>query len=62
MSSTKTLEITLRKSAIGYNEKQKRTIKALGFKKLGEKVERPDSPQMRGMINAVKHLVEVVEK
>jgi large subunit ribosomal protein L30 len=62
MSSTKTLVITLRKSAIGYNEKQKRTIKALGFKKLGATVERPDSPQMRGMINAVKHLVEVSEK
>jgi large subunit ribosomal protein L30 len=62
MSATKTLVITLRKSAIGYNEKQKRTVKALGFKKLGGTVERPDSPQMRGMINSVKHLVDVVEK
>jgi large subunit ribosomal protein L30 len=47
------------KSAIGYNISQKRTLKALGFSKLGQVVEHNDSPQLRGMINAVKHLVEV---
>jgi large subunit ribosomal protein L30 len=62
MAQTKTLVITFKKSAIGYNEKQKRTIKALGFSKLGQKIERADSPQMRGMLNAVKHLVAVEEK
>jgi large subunit ribosomal protein L30 len=62
MSATKTLVITWKKSAIGYKENQKRTIKALGFSKLGQTVERADSPQMRGMINAVKHLLVVEEK
>jgi large subunit ribosomal protein L30 len=39
--------------------RQKRTLKALGFSKLGQVVEHEDTPQMRGMLNAVKHLVEV---
>jgi large subunit ribosomal protein L30 len=47
------------KSAIGYNVSQKRTLKALGFSKLGQTVEHTDNPQIRGMLNAVKHLVEV---
>ena len=50
------------KSAIGYNVRQKRTLKALVLTKLGQTVEHPDSPQMRGMINAVVHLVSVEEK
>ena len=62
MAPTKILSITWKKSAIGYTERTKRTIKALGFHKLGATVERADSPQLRGMLNAVKHLVEVVEK
>ncbi len=62
MSATKTLVITWKKSAIGYQERQKRTIKALGFTKLGQTVERVDTPQLRGMINAVKHLLVVEEK
>jgi large subunit ribosomal protein L30 len=47
------------KSAIGYNVRQKRTLKALGFSKLGQVVEHDDSPQVRGMLNSVRHLVEV---
>ena len=50
------------KSAIGYNVRQKRTLKALGLTKLGQVVEHNDSPQMRGMLNAVIHLVQVEEK
>jgi large subunit ribosomal protein L30 len=49
------------KSAIGYNKRQKRTLKALGLTKLGQVVEHEDSPQMRGMLNAVIHLVQVEE-
>ena len=51
------------KSAISFPERQKRTIKALGFHKLNSEVEHDDTPQIRGMINAVRHLVkgEVVE-
>jgi large subunit ribosomal protein L30 len=57
----KKLTVTWVKSAIGYNVRQKRTLKALGFTKLGQVVEHDDSPQMRGMLNAVKHLVDVKE-
>jgi large subunit ribosomal protein L30 len=47
------------KSAIGYDVRQKRTLKALGFSKLGQEVQHDDTPQIRGMLNVVKHLVEV---
>lgn len=47
------------KSAIGYNVRQKRTLKALGLSRLGQEVQHDDTPQIRGMLNAVKHLVEV---
>ncbi|MBR0279327.1 MAG: 50S ribosomal protein L30 [Synergistaceae bacterium] len=51
------------KSAISFPERPKRTIKALGFHKLNSEVEHEDTPQIRGMINAVRHLVkwEVIE-
>lgn len=50
------------KSAAGYSVRQKRTIKALGFSRLGQVVEHDDTPQVRGMINAVSHLVHVQEQ
>ena len=46
------------KSAIGFSLRQKRTIKALGFKKLQSVVEHEDTPQIRGMIKKVSHLVD----
>lgn len=46
------------KSAIGFPGRQKRTIQALGFKKLQSVVEHEDTPQIRGMIEKVRHLVE----
>lgn len=55
------LRITYSKSAIGYTEKQKGTIKALGFKRLYQTVEHEDTPTIRGMINAVSHLLTVEE-
>ncbi len=55
------LKITWKKSAIGYQENQKRTIEALGLKRLGHSVEQPDNRAVRGMINTVRHLVEVTE-
>jgi large subunit ribosomal protein L30 len=55
------LRITWRKSAIGYKENQKRTIQALGLKRLGHSVEQPDNRAVRGMITTVRHLVEVAE-
>ena len=55
------LRITWKKSAIGYQKDQKRTIEALGLRRLGHVVEHDDSRAMRGMITKVRHLVEVVE-
>ena len=61
MAKAKKLEITLKKSTIGRLEKQKRTIEALGLKKIGSVVVKDDNPAMRGMIFVVKHLVTVEE-
>lgn len=55
------LRITWKKSAIGYRENQKRTIEALGLKRLGHTVEQPDNRALRGMITTVRHLVQVTE-
>ena len=55
------LLVTYKKSAIGYNKRQKATIKALGLRKLNQTVEHEDTPVIRGMINKVSHLVAVEE-
>jgi large subunit ribosomal protein L30 len=55
------LRVTWKKSAIGYKEDQKRTIEALGLKRLGHTVEKPDNRAVRGMIMKVRHLVDVAE-
>ncbi len=55
------LRITWKKSAIGYRQDQKRTIRALGLRRLGQSVEHGDSPDVRGMIHKVEHLVTVEE-
>ena len=57
----KSLKITLVKSPIGYSQRQKGTVKALGLKKINETVEHEDTPVIRGMIAKVSHLVEVEE-
>jgi large subunit ribosomal protein L30 len=59
--SDKKLRVQYVKSAIGYSESQKGTIRALGFRRLGEVVEVDDSDAMRGMLRKVEHLVEVEE-
>ena len=56
------LVITQRRSTIGRTQKQRDTIRALGIKRLSHRVEHEDTPQIRGMINAVLHLVEVEER
>ncbi|MDJ0754242.1 MAG: 50S ribosomal protein L30 [Ardenticatenaceae bacterium] len=58
---TKKLRVTYTKSAIGYKQDQKDTIRALGFKKLNQVVEHNDTPVIRGMVNKVSHLVKVEE-
>ena len=60
-NEVKTIQITWKHSAIGRNKVQKDTIKALGFKKLNQTIEKPDNPAIRGMIKSVEHLVEVKE-
>ena len=58
----KKLKITLRKSGIGFDKKQKLVVQGLGLRRIGHSVERPDSPQLRGMVHAVRHLVVVEER
>lgn len=55
------LHITLVKSPIGYAERQRKTVEALGLRKLHQTVEHDDTPAIRGMINKVIHLLKVVE-
>jgi len=57
----KVLRITLVKSPIGYDKRQKATIRALGLHRLHQSVEHVDSPALRGMVSKVNHLVEVEE-
>ena len=57
--ANKTLKITLRKSAIGFDRKQKQVVEGLGLRRLHHTVELPDTPATRGMILKVRHLVEV---
>lgn len=59
--NTKTVRITLKRSTIGYPQRQKDTVRVLGLKKLNQTVEHVDSPALRGMIAKVIHLVEVEE-
>ncbi len=61
MTESNRLRITWVKSSTGYSEEQKATIKALGFRRLGEAVEQPDNDSVRGMVYKVRHLVEVEE-
>jgi large subunit ribosomal protein L30 len=55
------LNITLIKSAIGFSEKHKATVKALGLRKLHQTVTLPDTPSLRGMLLKVNHLVKIEE-
>ena len=61
MSSPGRVKIQWVKSMIGYNRKQRATLRGLGLRRLNQTVEREDTPCVRGMINAVTHLVVVVE-
>ncbi len=57
----KKLKITLVKSTIGAVPKNKKTVVALGLRKIGKTVEMPDNASVRGMIQNVRHLVKVEE-
>ncbi len=57
-----TLVLKQVKSANGTNSRQRDTLRTLGLRRIGHTVERPDSPQLRGMVHAVRHLVVVEEE
>lgn len=57
----KKLKITQIKSIIGYKIDQKRTVEALGLKRIRHSVIKTDTPQIRGMVKKVTHLVTVEE-
>jgi len=57
----KKLRIKLVRSPIGYSVRQKRTVQALGLRKMNQVVEIVDNPAVRGMVNKIPHLLDVKE-
>jgi large subunit ribosomal protein L30 len=55
------LTITQRKSRNGADKRQLDTLRSLGLRRIGHSVTKQDSPQVRGMVHKVRHLVEVSE-
>ena len=58
-TGAKKLTITLRKSPIGFNRNQGQVVQSMGLRRIGHSVELTDTPETRGMILKVRHLVEV---
>tara|TARA_B100001142_G_scaffold329305_1_gene392137 strand:+ start:2688 stop:2864 length:177 start_codon:yes stop_codon:yes gene_type:complete len=56
-----TIKITWKKSTIGYSHRQRKIIESLGLKRLNHTVEHQKTDSIMGMINKVKHLVDVTE-
>ena len=61
MAKTKKIKITLTKSPIGYKQKAKKTLEALGLTKLNQTVEHNVTDSITGMINVVSYLVKTEE-
>ena len=61
MANEKQLKITLKKSLIGRNESQRRSVQALGLTKVGHSVIRKDNPQTRGVIQKIGFMLDVEE-
>ncbi len=61
MSEKRRLKITLVKSTIGFDRKQAKVVESIGLRRLGHTVELADTPETRGMIHKVRHLVTVAE-
>jgi large subunit ribosomal protein L30 len=57
----KKLKVTLVRSTIGFNKTQAKTVQGMGLRRIRHTVELPDTPETRGMIHKVRHLVEVTE-
>ncbi|HEU4691671.1 MAG TPA: 50S ribosomal protein L30 [Vicinamibacterales bacterium] len=60
-SSAKRIKVTLVKSTIGFNRTQAETVTGLGLRRLNHTVELADTPETRGMVHKVRHLVTVQE-
>ena len=60
-ASDKTVRVTLVRSPIGYTKDQKKTVLALGLRRMHQTVEHEDNPALRGMIRKVIHLLRVEE-
>jgi large subunit ribosomal protein L30 len=60
-SAPKKLKVTLVRSPIGFNRTQGDTVTGMGLRRIRHTVELPDTPETRGMIHKVRHLVEVAE-
>jgi large subunit ribosomal protein L30 len=56
-----TVRVTQRKSRNGCDKRQLATLRSLGLRRIGHTVEVSDSPQIRGMLHKVRHLVDVQE-
>ena len=56
------LKVTQRRSKNGADKRQRDTLRSLGLRRIGQRVEHDDTPQIRGMIAKVAHLVEVSEE
>ncbi len=56
-----TLRVTQRKSRNGADQRQRDTLRSLGLRRIGHSATHSDSPQVRGMLHKVRHLVEVAE-
>jgi large subunit ribosomal protein L30 len=54
-----TVRVTQRRSRNGADQRQRDTLRSLGLRRIGQTVELTDSPQIRGMIAKVSHLVEI---
>jgi large subunit ribosomal protein L30 len=59
MSTKNRIVVTQKKSPIGRQSYQRKTLKGLGLNKIGRSKELEDTPSVRGMINKVKHLVKI---
>ena len=60
-SADKRVKITLVRSPIGFNRTQAETVTGMGLRRINHTVELADTPETRGMIHKVRHLVRVVE-
>lgn len=60
-AAEKKIRVTLVKSPIGYNKRQKATVRALGLRRINHTVEHVDNPAVRGMLFKVSHLIKIEE-